>query len=130
MEPEKLLELTKNQLHSKFTARQRRAAQRGVPAMHERFLKKCRKSLKEFTNEPGTKPKPVLTHFRNMVIVPEMIGNIIGVHNGKQFLAVEIKAPMVGSYLGEYAMTYKYVMHSGAADKKMKQACNSISLKG
>merc|ERR1711981_3603 len=93
----------------KMTARMRRALRQRQPG-HERFLKKCRKALKEFKHEPGTKPKPVLTHYRNMVVVPEMIGNIVGVHNGKQFLAVEIKAPMVGSYLGEYAMTYKFVL--------------------
>merc|ERR1719436_124189 len=106
-----------------MTARMRRALKVRVPPPgHERFLKKCRKSLKEFKNEPGTKPKPVLTHYRNMVIVPEMIGNIVGVHNGKQFLAVEIKAPMVGTYLAEYSMTYKYVTHSGADTKKKASA--------
>merc|ERR1719229_712317 len=129
MEPEKLLELTKTQLYKKMTSRMRRASRIRSPA-HERFLKKCRKSLKEFKNEPGTKPKPVLTHYRNMVIVPEMIGNIIGVHNGKQFLAVEIKAPMIGSFLGDYSMTYKYVVHSGTTDKKKSGAFVPMSLKG
>lgn len=40
---------------------------------------------------PGEKPEPVRTHLRNMIIVPEMIGSVIGVHNGKTFNQVEIK---------------------------------------
>jgi ribosomal protein S19 len=40
----------------------------------------------------GEKPEPVRTHLRDMVIVPEMIGSVIGVYNGKTFNQVEIKA--------------------------------------
>ena len=39
----------------------------------------------------GEKPEPVRTHLRNMIIVPEMIGSVIGVYNGKTFNQVEIK---------------------------------------
>ena len=39
----------------------------------------------------GEKPEPVRTHLRDMVIVPEMIGSVIGVYNGKTFNQVEIK---------------------------------------
>ena len=45
---------------------------------------------------PGEKPEPVKTHLRNMIIVPEMIGSIIGVYNGKTFNQVEIKPEMIG----------------------------------
>merc|ERR1719471_478163 len=127
MDTQKLLEMTPTQLRNKMVARHRRALKNGRQPSHQRFLKRCRRALKEFKNEPGTKPKPVLTHLRNMIIVPEMIGNIVGVHNGKQFLAVEVKAPMVGTFLGEYAMTYKYVVHSGADNKKKSTAFAMIS---
>jgi len=40
---------------------------------------------------PGEKPNPVRTHLRDVVIVPEMIGSVIGVYNGKTFNQVEIK---------------------------------------
>lgn len=33
----------------------------------------------------GEKPDPVRTHLRNMIIIPEMIGSIVGVYNGKTF---------------------------------------------
>jgi small subunit ribosomal protein S15e len=33
----------------------------------------------------GEKPEPVRTHLRNMLIMPEMIGSVVGVYNGKTF---------------------------------------------
>ncbi|KAG6472447.1 hypothetical protein ZIOFF_069911 [Zingiber officinale] len=50
---------------------------------------------------PGEKPEPVRTHLRNMIIVPEMIGSIIGVYNGKTFNQVEIKVVWDESTSGE-----------------------------
>ena len=41
--------------------------------------------------EEGEKPEAVRTHLRDMIIVPEMIGSVIGVYNGKIFNQVEIK---------------------------------------
>ena len=46
-----------------------------------------------------------------MIVVPEMIGSVIGVYNGKSFNQVEVKPDMVGSYLGEYSITYKPTTH-------------------
>ena len=60
---------------------------------------------------PGEKPEPVRTHLRNMIIVPEMIGSIIGVYNGKTFNQVEIKPEMIGHYLAEFSISYKPVKH-------------------
>ena len=37
------------------------------------------------------KPAPVKTHLRNMIILPEMVGSIVGVYNGKTFNQVEIR---------------------------------------
>ena len=37
------------------------------------------------------KPEVVKTHLRNMIILPEMIGSMVGVYNGKTFNQVEIK---------------------------------------
>ena len=73
------------------------------------LIKKLRKKKKEApANE---KPDVVKTHLRNMVIVPEMTGSIVGVYNGKVFNTVEIKPEMIGSYLGEYSITYRPVSH-------------------
>ncbi|WVZ99176.1 hypothetical protein U9M48_044509 [Paspalum notatum var. saurae] len=59
----------------------------------------------------GEKPEAVRTHLRNMIIVPEMIGSIIGVYNGKTFNQVEIKPEMIGHYLAEFSISYKPVKH-------------------
>ncbi|KAL5832941.1 hypothetical protein ACOSQ3_016615 [Xanthoceras sorbifolium] len=59
----------------------------------------------------GEKPEPVRTHLRNMIIVREMIGSIIGVYNGKTFNQVEIKPEMIGHYLAEFSISYKPVKH-------------------
>jgi hypothetical protein len=47
------------------------------------LIKKLRKAKKEAP--AGEKPAPVRTHLRNMIVVPEMIGSVIGVYNGKTF---------------------------------------------
>jgi len=46
-----------------------------------------------------------------MIIVPEMIGAVVGIYNGKTFNGVEIKSDMVGHYLGDFSITYKPVRH-------------------
>lgn len=98
------------------------------------LVKKLRKAKKE--TAPGEKPEVVKTHLRNMIIVPEMVGSIVGVYNGKTFTQVEIKVgskialfdkfknifrnnqlvlyfqpEMIGHYLGEFSITYKPVKH-------------------
>ena len=53
------------------------------------------------------KPDVVEIHLKKMVIVPEMIGTIVGVHNGKVFTQVEVKPEMIGHYLGEFSISSK-----------------------
>ncbi len=53
----------------------------------------------------------VKTHVRDMVILPEMVGVTVLVHNGKEFIPVEIKPEMIGHYLGEFAISNKPVKH-------------------
>lgn len=64
---------------------------------------------------PNEKPAVVKTHLRNMIVVPEMIGSVIGIYNGKVFNTVEIRAEMVGHYLGEFSITYNPVQHGKAS---------------
>lgn len=53
------------------------------------LIKRLRKAKKE---APAMeKPACVKTHLRNMIIVPEMIGSVVGIHQGKTFNQVEIK---------------------------------------
>jgi small subunit ribosomal protein S15e len=73
------------------------------------LIKKLRAAKK--SAPAGEKPETVKTHLRNMIIVPEMIGSVVGVYNGKVFNQVEIKPEMTGHYLGEFSITYKPVRH-------------------
>lgn len=83
-------------------SRVRRKLLRGFTEEEKTFLKKLRK---------GTK-KIVRTHCKDMVILPEMVGKLVGIHNGKEFVVIEIEPEMIGHRLGEFAMTTKIVKHS------------------
>lgn len=62
--------------------------------------------------------KPIKTWSRRSMIIPDMIGLTIAVHNGKQHVPVLISEDMIGHKLGEFAPTRNYRGH--AADKKGK----------
>lgn len=63
--------------------------------------------------------RPIKTWSRRSMILPEMLGLTIAVHNGKQHVPVLITENMVGHKLGEFALTRNYRGH--AADKKAKK---------
>jgi len=58
------------------------------------------------------KNKTIKTHSREMVVVPQMVGAKIGVHNGKEFVPVEITIEMLGHKLGEFALTRTKTKHT------------------
>lgn len=62
--------------------------------------------------------KPVKTWSRRSMVLPEMIGLTMAVHNGKQHVPVMVTDNMVGHKLGEFAPTRTYRGHQ--ADKKSK----------
>ena len=57
--------------------------------------------------------KPIKTWSRRSVIVPEMIGLTIAVHNGRVHVPVSINENMIGPKLGEFAVTRTFKSHSG-----------------
>lgn len=89
-------------------SRQRRSLHRGLQPEQRILLEKVRR-VKEELRKGGT--AVVRTHVRNMIILPEMVAITIHVHNGKEFVAVEMKPEMIGHYLGEFAITNKPVRH-------------------
>ncbi|CUM63202.1 uncharacterized protein PRCAT00000771001 [Priceomyces carsonii] len=95
-------------------ARVRRRFSRGLGPKPMGFINKLRKA--KLGAEPNEKPAVVKTHLRNMIIVPEMIGSVIGVYNGKVFNIVEIRPEMIGKYLGEFSITYTPVRHGRAGN--------------
>jgi small subunit ribosomal protein S15e len=92
-----------------LTARARRRYGRGLKRKHSALLKRLRKAKKDAP--PLEKPAVVKTHLRDTIIIPEMVGCMVGVHNGKTFNQVEIKAEMIGHYLAEFSLSYKPVKH-------------------
>ncbi len=80
---DQLLDMSTDELVDLFHARARRKFQRGLKRKPLALIKKLRAAKK--SAEAGDKPEPVRTHLRNMIIVPEMIGSIVGVYNGKTF---------------------------------------------
>lgn len=62
--------------------------------------------------------RPIKTWSRRSVILPEMIGLTIAVHNGRLHVPVFITENMVGHKLGEFAATRTFKGHSG--DRKVK----------
>lgn len=63
--------------------------------------------------------RPIKTWSRRSMILPEMVGLTIAVHNGKQHVPVLVSENMVGHKLGEFALTRTYRGH--VADKKAKR---------
>merc|ERR1739840_48527 len=106
---DQLLDMNNEQLMELFPCRIRRKIGRGLKRKPMALIKKLRKKKKECP--PNEKPDVVKTHLRDMIIVPEMTGSIVGVYNGKTFNQVEIKPEMIGHYLGEFSITYKPVKH-------------------
>lgn len=104
-----LLDMTSDDICKLFPARARRRFHRGLKRQPMALIKKLRKAKLDAPS--GEKPEPVRTHLRNMIIVPEMIGSVIGVYNGKTFNQVEIKPEMIGHYLAEFSISYKPVKH-------------------
>jgi len=97
MSTEALLEL--------LPSRARRSLNRGVSEEKRKILEDAR-AIKE-----GRLQGQIKTHARDMIVLPSMVGLTIGVHNGKEFVPLEVKPEMIGRYLGEFVITNKKVVH-------------------
>jgi small subunit ribosomal protein S19 len=97
MSTEALLEL--------LPSRARRSLNRGVSEEKRKLLEDAR-AIKE-----GKYEGVIKTHARDMIILPTMVGLTISVHNGREFVPLQVKPEMIGRYLGEYVITNKKVVH-------------------
>lgn len=68
--------------------------------------------------EKGDK-RVIKTWSRRSMIMPEMVGLTLAVHNGKQFVPVFINENMVGHKLGEFSPTRVFRSHAGKTAKTM-----------
>ena len=99
---EELLKMPFAEIIELLPARARRTYIRGLNSEQESFVRRLRGS-----------EKPVKTHRREIPIIPEFVGKTVQLYNGKEFVPLDIKAEMIGHYLGEFALTRKSVKHSG-----------------
>ncbi|ODV90966.1 hypothetical protein CANCADRAFT_114212 [Tortispora caseinolytica NRRL Y-17796] len=106
---EDLVQMERGDFAKLAHARVRRRLSRGLPAKYDNLLKKLLKSKEECL--PNEKPAVVKTHLRNMIVLPEMIGSVVGIYNGKVFNQVEIRPEMVGHYLAEFSISYTPTRH-------------------
>ncbi|KUK63890.1 30S ribosomal protein S19 [Methanoculleus sp.] len=100
---EALQQMALSELLPIMPARVRRKFDRGLSRDHEKLLANLRAG-------DGT----IRTHLRDMIVMPEMVGRTLEIHNGKEFLAVEIQPEAVFHYLGEFALTRRRVSHGSA----------------
>jgi small subunit ribosomal protein S19 len=82
------------------------------PFVDAHLLKKAREA------QDKNDRRPIKTWSRRSMIVPNMVGLTIAVHNGKQHVPVLVSENMVGHKLGEFAQTRTFKSHSG--DRKSK----------
>lgn len=82
-------------------ARMRRSLRRGLSSDQRIVLEKLRRN----------QGKPIRTHARDMIIIPEMIGKSVFVHTGKEFKEIKVTEKMLGHYVGEFAITINLVRH-------------------
>ena len=92
-----------------LNSRQRRSLDKRLSSYMNDEKRKFREDLK--LSREGKVTSPLKTHLRDMIILPDMIGLNVLVHNGKEFVPFVIKPEMVGHYLGEYSITNKRVQH-------------------
>ena len=83
------------------------------PFVDDHLMKKVLKAKEE-----GNK-KPIKTWSRRSMVLPEMIGLTLNVHNGRQFIPVYITENHIGYKLGEFAPTRTFKGHKGSVQKKV-----------
>ncbi|MGV8152099.1 MAG: 30S ribosomal protein S19 [Candidatus Nanoarchaeia archaeon] len=96
---------------------------RTILRQSDRLQKFVLLSKQKFENK-----KPIRTHLRDIVIVPQMVGWTIQIHNGKEFSPIEIIGEMLGHRLGEFSATRQKVKH-GAAGIGATRSSASASVK-
>lgn len=86
-------------------SRQRRTALRNFQKIED-FVNRAKKK--------SEKKRPIKTHQRDLIIVPEMIGMRMQIYNGNKFVPIEITGEMLGHKFGEFAPTRARIQHTKA----------------
>ena len=103
---DELMKMDLNDFVKLIPSRQRRTLTRGAVKTYKQLIEKIKRA------KQGSYKKPIKTHARDMVVIPEMIGTLLHIHNGKTFMPLQVTIEMVGHYLGEFTLTRGRVKHS------------------
>jgi small subunit ribosomal protein S19 len=87
-----------------------RSSKKG-PFVDDHLVKKVR------TLNDANEKRVIKTWSRRSMILPEMIGHTVAVHNGRKFIPIYLTENMVGHKLGEFAATRTFKSHSAKKDK-------------
>jgi len=108
LEEEKIPSLKSDDVMKLLNSRERRTLKRlNLNPKLKRFIEKVAKIKK-------TNPKKMIkTKIRDAVILPEWLGLVFGVYNGKEYKRVDITLHKIGKRLGDFSHTTTRVLHSG-----------------
>ncbi len=97
---EELKKMSLTEFSALLKSRARKAITKNLSEEKKKFIEKVRKKQK------------IKTHMRDMVVIPDMVGKLIMVYTGKEFVPVNIQEEMIGHRLGEFAPSRKKLQHS------------------
>jgi small subunit ribosomal protein S19 len=98
---EELRAMSLDEFIKMLPSKERKKLLKGLSEKEKKFLERLKKS-----------DKPVRTHLRQMIIIPEMFDKTVMLHSGKEWVRLIIKPEMVGHRIGEFVLTRKRVLHS------------------
>jgi small subunit ribosomal protein S19 len=98
-------------------SRRRRSVKNGFTEAQKNLLEKIR-----------AHDKDIKTHARGMIILPEMVGSLIKIYNGKEFFQLHVTEDMLGHVLGEFALTRRRVAHNAPGVGATKSS-SSVSVR-
>ncbi|MGP8069219.1 MAG: 30S ribosomal protein S19 [Candidatus Bathyarchaeia archaeon] len=104
---ESLQQMSMDEFIRILPSRQRRSLTRGLTADQRTLME----LIRNYRRTKAKDAKPIRTHCRDMVIIPEMVGLNLMIHSGKEFTSLDIKPEMLGHYVGEFVITNKKVLH-------------------
>ena len=113
---EELKELSLNELAKLLPTKRRRTIKRGLSVSQKIMLNKLKAG------------KNVKTHRRDMIILPNMVGKLIKIYDGKSFVPLSIEPEMIGHLFGEFVLTRKRVTHNSPGVGATRSSSN-ISVK-
>ncbi len=85
-----------------------------LTSRQKRFVLRQFHEIDEFVNRARNKiekNRPIKTHRRTMVVVPELVGMRVQIYNGRAFTPIDLKWDMLGHKFGEFAPTRARIKH-------------------